>query len=211
MNSIVRPLDRDRDHNGLVSLFKSNPTTFVGYTDSTIESTMMEKLPDLLNDPLFFTLVTVVDDEIIGAFITKEFEFQPCWTWGYWVNKPGKLTKLWLEDGFNMIRSINDQLFDEMETRRGLTRFFWSFPRYPDQTGIRTAGSGERWLASNVGVKYMPRGRNYTYFDDCFIPAGQIPRYPYQKAIIGNRVWPMDIQIRMGVLNSTKGNDQNVG
>ena len=92
-----------------------------------------------------------------------------------------------------------------------LTRFFWSFPRYPDQTGIRTAGSGERWLASNVGVKYMPRGRNYTYFDDCFIPAGQIPRYPYQKAIIGNRVWPMDIQIRMGVLNSTKGNDQNVG
>ena len=116
-----------------------------------------------------------------------------------------------MEDGFNMMRSLSDQLFDEMETRRGLIRFFWSFPQYQDQSGIRTAGGAERWLASNVGVRFMPRARNYTYFDDCTIPADTMPCYPYQKAIIGDRTWPIDIKIRMGVLNSTKGNDQNVG
>jgi hypothetical protein len=110
-----------------------------------------------------------------------------------------------------MMRSLSDQLFDEMETRRGLTRFFWSFPHYPDQTGIRTAGGAERWLSSNVGVRFMPRARNYTYFDDCLIPAGKTPRYSYQQAIVGNRTWPMDIKIRMGVLNSTKGDNQDVG
>lgn len=209
MDYIVRPADK-QDYQGLVDLFKSNPKTFIAYSDNNLLSEMLEKIPEILENPLYFTLVTLIDNEVTGAFITKEFEFQPCWTWGYWINKPGKLNSIWLEHGFEMMRSLSDQLFDEMETKRKLTRFFWSYPQQPDQTGIRTAGNAERWLASNVGIKFMPRARNYIYFDDCTIQAGTFPKYPYQKAIVGNKIWPMDIKIRMGVLNNTQG-ENNVG
>lgn len=203
MSYSVRSAD-NRDYQGLVELFKSNPKTFMGYSDDNLLSEMLDIIPEILKNPLYFTVLTVVDREIIGCLVLKEFEHQPCWTWGYWSMKPGMLTKLWLNDGFSMMRAISDQMFNEMETKRKLTRFFWAMPNYTDELGIKKAGSAERWLASNVGIRFMPRARNYVYFDDCVIPAGSEARYSYQRTIVGNKIWPIDIKIRMGVLETSK-------
>lgn len=206
MNYIVRHLDPLRDENKLIDLFESNATVLIDHRSPSQLDEMTAIIPTLLTDPLYFTMVIEMNNELIGVFVGKEFEFQPAWTWGYWMHRPGKINEIWVNDGFDVLKQGGEMVFKEMEDRRKLTRFYWVFPDKKDEMGIRTAGSGERWLSSNVGVRYMARGQNYSYFDDCYIPAGTMPKYPYQQAIAGNRTWDFDIRIRMGVLNdSVKG------
>jgi len=211
MNYIIRPLDASKDEVELISLFKSNPTTLLMQRSPGLIDEMISMIPTLINNPLYFTLVTELDGELTGILCAKEFEFQPAWTWGYWMHKPGKLTSIWLEDGFKITKMLTDQLFEEMEDRRKLNRFFWSFPDDQNEVGVKKAGSMDRLLASNIGVKLMPRARNYTFFDDCFIPVGTMPKYPYQQAIAGNRIQDVDIRIRMGVLNDSAKEINHVG
>jgi len=40
----------------------------------------------------------------------------------------------------------------------------------------------------------------YKVYDDVLIPAQSMPKYEYQKQIIGNREWPIDLSIKMCVL-----------
>ena len=212
MNYTIRPLDANKDEAELISLFKSNPTTLLRQRSPELIDEMISTIPTLMNDPLYFTLVTELDGELTGILCAKEFEFQPAWTWGYWMHKPGKLTGIWLADGFKMAKMLTDQLYEEMEDRRKLNRFFWSFPDdQNEESSIKTAGNMLRVLDSSFGVRFAPRVRNYTFFDDCFIPAGTIPKYPYQQAISGNRTWGVDTRIRMGVLNDSAKGTKHVG
>ena len=203
MSPIVRPANL-QDKSGLEELFKSNPKTFLSYSDDNLLSEIIEKIPEILENPLYFTLVIVVKEEIIGCLLLKEFENQPCWTWGYWNMKPGQINQLFYNDGFNVFRLVSDQMFDEMETKRKLTRFFWAMPHHDNEIGFKTAGSAERWAFSSFGLRFMPRSRNYKFFDDCIIPAGSEARYPYQRAIVGDKIWPIDLKIRMGVFDTSK-------
>jgi peptidoglycan/LPS O-acetylase OafA/YrhL len=40
----------------------------------------------------------------------------------------------------------------------------------------------------------------YEVYDDAFIPADSMPKYEYQKQVIGNRAWPISLAIKMCVL-----------
>lgn len=198
---IVRALTIS-DIDQVTRLIKSNPSALLGYTDQILQDSLLDSLETILTHPLYFSL-GIFTDRLVGIILTKEFETQPSWAYGYWLFESQQITNIWLGSGLSVIREYTDQLFDEMETKRKLTCWYWTYREDDNQSGIKTAGGLERLMSSNIG-KLIPRLKNYTYFDDCIVPAGTMPKYPYQQALVGNRIWPVDQRIRFGVLNTKK-------
>jgi hypothetical protein len=199
MNVEVRFFDRNRDFDGTLKIL-TRENTFIYRNRENIPS----MLENMANDSLFVILLTIVNDEIIGVCIMKEWEFQPCWNWCYWDFAPGKLTAIWLEQGFTVLKLLDHHVFEEMETNRGLRRWFFSHAVHGDSKalGIRTAGNWERFISAGYLRKYNLRSHNYTYFDDSIISAGTQGKYPYQRAIMLDTTYSCDIRIRVGILNS---------
>jgi len=63
---------------------------------------------------------------------------------------------------------------------------------------LRSSRSSDRLLTFMEKIN-MSTSR-YKVYDDVLIPAQSMPKYEYQKQIIGNREWPIDLSIKMCVL-----------
>ena len=194
-----RPLTVN-DYEELVSLMKSRPYTFNGYTDKKLQDTINynieQEVYSWLNDPLYYIPAIFVDGKLFGAMICKEFENSPCWTWGYWVNY-GNLPDVMSVEILKSFREWDRALFDEMEINRKLNRFFVCF-RTADKDGLKSTGMSERLFQWMGRQNY--RVARYKFITDCIIEADTLPKYEYQKNLLTNRSWPFDVAIRLGVL-----------
>jgi hypothetical protein len=94
---------------------------------------------------------------------------------------------------------------------RGLYRFYTAY-KYngENKNDLRSLGATDRLVdfitryQKNHNPNYNFRGTQYKFFTDCVIPANTAPPYSYQQAIIGDRTWPIDIGIRIGLLDQSK-------
>ena len=192
------------DTDAFVLLVKNRPQTFMGYSDDVFQQSIIGHLPSWLSDPLCFCIGVVKDDEIIGAMVAIESPHSPSWTWAYWVGQAGavgvSLNEILQdrEETIQTLRDVDKFLFDEMEKKRGLTRFYIALRDIPSSTALRSSRSSDRLLT--FMKKFNLSTSRYEVYDDILIPAESMPKYEYQKQIIGNRVWPIDLAIKMCVL-----------
>jgi hypothetical protein len=192
------------DADAFVALVKSRPQTFMGFSDDAFQRSIIGHLPSWLSDPLCFCIGLFKDDEIIGAMVAIESPHSPSWTWAYWVGQAGavgvSLNEILLdrEETLQTARDVDKFLFDEMEKKRGLTRFYIALRDIPSSTALRSSRSSNRFLT--FMNKFKLSTSRYEVYDDAFIPADSIPKYEYQKQIIGNRTWPIDLAIKLCVL-----------
>ena len=192
------------DTDAFVLLVKNRPQTFMGYSDDVFQQSIIGHLPSWLSDPLCFCIGVVKDDEIIGAMVAIESPHSPSWTWAYWVGQAGavgvSLNEILQdrEETIQTLRDVDKFLFDEMEKKRGLTRFYIALRDIPSSTALRSSRSSDRLLT--FMKKFNLSTSRYEVYDDVLIPAESMPKYEYQKQIIGNRVWPIDLAIKMCVL-----------
>jgi hypothetical protein len=95
-------------------------------------------------------------------------------------------------------------LFDEMENNRHLNRFFVLYSKINPETrtlagtGLHSTGLSARLFA--LMNQFNFRVSRYNFFTDCHIPANTLAKYSYQRYIQANKTYPVDTEIRMGVL-----------
>ena len=192
------------DTDVFVTLVKNRPQTFMGYNDDAFQQSVITNIPSWLADPLCFSIGLFKDNEIIGAMVAIESPHSPSWTWAYWVGQAGavgvSLNEILQdrEETIQTLRDVDKFLFDEMEKKRGLTRFYIALRDIPSSTALRSSRSSDRLLT--FMKKFNLSTSRYEVYDDVLIPAESMPKYEYQKQIIGNRVWPIDLAIKMCVL-----------
>jgi hypothetical protein len=192
------------DADAFVALVKSRPQTFMGFSDDVFQQSIIGHLPSWLSDPLCFCIGLFKNDEIIGAMVAIESPHSPSWTWVYWVGQSGvvgvSLNEILQdrEETLQTARDVDKFLFDEMEKKRGLTRFYIALRDIPSSTALRSSRSSDRFLT--FMNKFKLSTSRYEVYDDAFIPADSMPKYEYQKQIIGNRAWPIDLAIKLCVL-----------
>ena len=192
------------DLDAFVLLVKNRPQTFMGYSDDEFQQSIIGHLPSWLSDPLCFCLGVFDDADMIGAMVAIESPHSPSWTWAYWVGQAGAvgigLNEILQdrEETLQTVRDVDKFLFDEMENRRGLTRFFIALRDIPSSTALRSSRSSDRLLT--FMKKFKLSTSRYEVYDDAFIPSDSMPKYEYQKQVIGNRAWPVDLAIKMCVL-----------
>jgi hypothetical protein len=199
----IRQLNSN-DSDVFVTLVKNRPQTFMGYNDDAFQQSVIVHIPSWLSDPLCFCIGLFKDDEIIGAMVAIESPHSPSWTWAYWVGQSGavgvSLNEILQdrEETIQTLRDVDKFLFDEMEKKRGLTRFYIALRDIPSSTALRSSRSSDRLLT--FMKKFNLSTSRYEVYDDAFIPADSMPKYEYQKQIIGNRAWPIDLAIKLCVL-----------
>lgn len=192
------------DADAFAALVKSRPQTFMGYSDDMFQQSIIGHLPSWLSDPLCFCIGVFDDAEMTGAMVAIESPHSPSWTWAYWVSKVGLVGTIFdnlspnPNEGIKTFRALDKFLFDEMETKRGLTRFFIAYQDNPTSQNLKSARSADRFLTFMQKIRLS--SLRYQVFTDTTVPANILPKYDYQKQIIGNRVWPIDIAIKMCVL-----------
>ena len=201
--SSIRQLNSS-DVDAFISLVKTRPQTFMGYSDDAFQESITVNIPNWLSDPLCFCIGVFDDTEMTGAMVAIESPYSPSWTWAYWVSKAGMIGTIFdknsanPDEGIKTFRELDKFLFDEMEKKRGLTRFYIALRDIPSSTALRSSRSSDRLLTFMEKIN-MSTSR-YKVYDDVLIPAESMPKYEYQKQIIGNREWPIDLSIKMCVL-----------
>jgi hypothetical protein len=192
------------DTDAFIALVKTRPQTFTGFSDDAFQESITVNILNWLSDPLCFCIGVFNDAEMTGAMVAIESQYSPSWTWAYWVSKVGMVGAIFDKnsanpgEGIKTFRELDKLLFDEMETKRGLTRFFLALRDIPSSTALRSSRSADRfWTVTKRLNLFTSR---YEIYDDVFIPADSMPKYEYQKQIIGNRTWPIDLAIKMCVL-----------
>ena len=157
----------------------------------------------ILNNPYFFNIGIFHDNELISVNLFKEMYTQPAWVWGYWVAKKG--FNGWfsnvqrLKEGIELLQEVDTILFDEMEIKRGLNRFYTAYPFVSANTNeLRGLFGSERlFVFLNRAQNRNLRLTKYKAYTDCLIEPDTEPKYPYQKHIIGERTYPIKLGIRM--------------
>jgi hypothetical protein len=198
MNLSYRPLDIN-DCEQLIDLLKERPYLFNGYHDPEWNKKILEIAPKWFEDPLYHFPALWVDGRLLGAIIAKESASSPSWTWGHWVGRSGFVTTMYSEEGVKIFKHADNEIFDEMEVRRKLNRFFVSY-RYNDseKSHSKNAGMSDRmfaWMSRNNF-----RVSQYKFYTDCEVEAGQTAKYAYQRELLGNQSWPFKTVIRLGML-----------
>lgn len=191
--SLIRQLNSS-DADAFMALVKTRPQTFMGLSDEKFYESMTANIPDWLSNSLCFCIGVFDDAEMTGAMVAIESPYSPSWTWAYWVSKIGSVGIQTME----RFRAITKLLFDEMETKRGLTRFFVVYPYIPSSNALRSSRSADRFFI--FMEKFNLFTSRYTVYNDALISTDSMPKYNYQKQIIGNRSWPIDLAIKMCVL-----------
>jgi hypothetical protein len=192
------------DTEKFVNLVKSRPQTYMGFSDDQFQESIVKSIPGWVADPMNFSVGVFKEDELIGAMVAVESPHSPSWTWAYWVAKAGAVgvgfneLSAEREESLTALREADKFLFDEMENKRGLTRFFVAYYDKPGSNNLRSARSSDRFLT--FMQKFKLSAVRYHIVTDAIIPAGTEPKYNYQRAIIGDRVWPIDLSIKMCVL-----------
>lgn len=186
------------DSEQFISLVKSRPETFNGYTDTDFESYVLTSIPRWLVSPKNYVLGLFAENVLSGVIVALESDHSPSWSWAYWITKPGFIFKLFAEKkGLDMFREADSELFYEMEVRRKLNRFFVSY-RSQEVTGLKSAGMSDRLF--EVMRRHGFQVARYKFITDCVIEPGEMAKYSYQRALVANRIWPIKLEIRMGIL-----------
>jgi len=195
------------DAESAIELINSRPEVFMGKLDDDFKNDIIEALPLVLMDPLCFNLGIFRDDILIGFGLFKEMTTQPAWVWGHWVTNQKSLMNL---EMLRLIDKMMDILFEEMESR-GLHRFYIAYKHNSgDETDLRSMGVSVRLFEFLTRYKkshqdqYNFRITEYKFFTDCIVPAYTNPKYTYQQSILGNRLWPFDLDIQVGMLDQSK-------
>lgn len=193
-----------QDFDSLKKIIGDRPEVFNGYSDELFIKQVNEKLnEDILTDPYFFNIGIFHDDNLIGIGIFKEMYTQPAWVWGYWVANKG--FNGWfnssqkLKEGIELMKVVDTIVFDEMETKRGLNRFYVAYPfTSADSKDLRGLFMSDRLFTFlNRAQDKNLRITKYKAYTDCLIEPDTEPKYPYQKQIIGERTFPIKLGIRM--------------
>ena len=198
------------DAESAIDIVSSRPDVFMGNSDDQFKNELIENLPLALMDPLCFSLGFFEHGQLIGFGLFKEMTTQPAWVWGHWVTKQGDQKHLANRQTFYLLNDMMNVIFEEMEGR-GLYRFYTAY-KYngENKNDLRSLGATDRLVdfitryQKNHNPNYNFRGTQYKFFTDCVIPANTAPPYSYQQAIIGDRTWPIDIGIRIGLLDQSK-------
>ena len=192
------------DADAFTALLKSRPQTFMGFNDDAFQQSAISRIPSWLSDPMCFCIGVLDDSEITGVMVAIESPYSPSWTWAYWVSKIGLVGTFFdnlspnPEEGIKTVRALDKFLFDEMETKRGLTRFFIAYQDNPTSQNLKSARSADRFLTFMQRINLS--SQRYQVFTDVTVPANSLPKYDYQKQILGDREWPIDLAIKMCVL-----------
>jgi hypothetical protein len=198
------------DAESAIELINSRPEVFMGKLDDDFKNNIIEALPSVLLDPLCFNLGIFRDDKLISLGLFKEMTTQPAWVWVYWVTKQGDQKTMINVQTVRLLDKMMDILFEEMESR-GLHRFYIAYKHNSrDETDLRSMGASDRLLEFMTRYKkshqdqYNFRITEYKFFTDCIVPAYTNPKYTYQQSILGNRLWPFDLDIQIGMLDQSK-------
>ena len=193
-----RPLTLN-DYDDLIDIINERPYVFNGHYDADWHSSIIKQPQTWLTDPLFFIPSIWYNQELIAAIILKENYSSPSWTWGHWVTKQGSPSLMYTTEGVNVFREADRQIFNEMEINRKLNRFYVAYKIDSNSSdNLKNAGMSDRIFAWMNRMNY--RVSKYKFYTDSIIFAGEIPKYQYQKDLIGNKIWPFDIAIKIGFL-----------
>ena len=199
----VRQLNSS-DEAAFIALVKTRPQTFMGYSDDAFQESITVNIPNWLSNPLCFCMGVFDGAEMTGAMVAIESPYSPSWTWAYWVSKVGMIGTIFdknsanPDEGIKTFRELDKLLFNEMETKRGLTRFFVAYPHISSSNALRSSKSADRFWTFMKRLNLFTS--RYEIYEDALISAESMPKYEYQKQIIGNRSWPIDLAIKMCVL-----------
>lgn len=197
MTIYYRPLNY-QDKNQFIELIQLRPQVFNGYTDDTFKDFMLDHIDEFLDNHLYFMPGIWDDDTLIGTLVAREAETSPSWVWGHWVRRPYTTSLIYNQEGNKVFKQADQALFDEMEIKRGLNRFFVAYKTSEDDNHLKNTGMSDRLFTLFGRLNF--RVANYKFITDCEVEAGQEAKYGYQRAILGNRIWPFKTAIRMGVL-----------
>jgi len=111
----------------------------------------------------------------------------------------GFLTTMYSNEGVKVFKLTDQEIFDEMEIRRKLNRFYLSYRVFDENSqSLKNTGMSDRifaWMGRN---NY--RVSRYKFYTDCTVEAGQTANYSYQRELLANKVWPFKTAIRIGFL-----------
>jgi hypothetical protein len=161
-------------------------------------------LDEWIDDDYCFPVGAFEDNKLIIAITAIESEYSPSWLWSYCCSDKN----LWLSPskGVEGLKYVDTLLFDEMENNRHLNRFFVLYRktdpgiRNIKDVGLHSVGLSNRLFA--LMNQFNFRVSRYNFFTDCHIPANTLAKYPYQRIIQGDKIYPIDTEIRMGILNN---------
>ena len=199
------------DAESAIEIVSSRPDVFMGNSDDQFKNELIENLPMSLLDPLCFNLGFFEDGRLIGFGLFKEMTTQPAWVWGHWVTRQGDQKRLATPETLQLLTKMENCLFEEMESR-GLNRFYTAYQyNGKNKNDLRSMGATDRLLDflrryQANHQEYYFKSSKYKFFTDCIIPDNTIPKYSYQQSIIGDRSWPIDLGIRLSVLDQSNDN-----
>ncbi len=198
MNLSFKPLTIN-DCDQLIELINQRPHVFNGYHDPDWHKSIIETVPSWFQDPLYFLPAIWKDGNIVLALVIKESPTTPSWAWGHWISRHDSARIMYTTEGVEMFRETDRQIFDEMEINRKLNRMMLSYRIYDSETNhLKNAGMSDRmfeWMR-----RHNYRVSNYKFYTDCEVEANTEAKYPYQRALLGNRTWPFKTAIRLGML-----------
>jgi hypothetical protein len=184
------------DTEQLTSILTERPEVFNGYTDDQFKIDIVQRVPDILTNPLWFNMGVFVDGDLHGAGLMKELSSSPAWVWGHWVARRGDISKMFTSEGIKAMRNMDRDTFDAMEQDRKLNRYYVAY-RVQAENTLRGAGMSDRLFLLLQRMK-ISRGSTYKFFTDCTVEANEQARYPYQRAILADRIWPFKTGVRVG-------------
>ena len=184
---ILDPTDTD----DLTSVMQERPEVFNGYTDDEYKSYLSTHIPTMLLNPLFFNIGFYSDNKLFGTMILREFTGSPAWCIAHVLFSRGN--NIISREFMQLMHTVDNFMFDEMETKRNLNRFHFAYRATDNST--RSLGSADRFFNLINKVKDT-RMSKYVFATDCIIEPNTMPKYEYQKNLILNRTWPIKIGIR---------------
>jgi hypothetical protein len=201
MTITYRPLTiKDKDQ--LIEIFESTPTVYNKYTDEQFQQKFKELLVEELNNPLCFFPSIFIDEKLYSTIFLKESVDAPSWIFTYYTVRGSPFTIIAQPGYLDVIIEFDKAITNEMIVKRNLNRMYYIFP-YNEKSTLRSVGSADRVFS------YIRKIREYedTYskmemYTDCIVKANTLPKYPYQQKLIGDRTWPFDLAITIGMVKS---------
>ena len=200
-----RPLTIN-DAEQLIEIVQQRPELFNGYSDEQYKNQIPTMIPEILSNPLWFNLGFFVDGQLYGAGLMKEFSSSPAWCWAHWVVRRGAAGYIASEEGLKVLRDLDQDLFDEMEINRKLSRIFLAYRADQlDKPQTRSIGTFER-VMKLINRQGDTRISKYEFFTECLVEPDTMPKYEYQQAMLLNRTWPIRVGICVGNLKKDYSN-----
>lgn len=190
------------DKEQLLEVFELNPIVYYKHTDTDFKNTFAKILEEELANPLCFFPGIFVDGKLYSVVFLKEVVDAPAWIFAHYMFRPSNFTTFIQPEYIDAAIELDQAITNEMIIKRQLNRMYFVFP-YDETSTVKSIGSMDRLY------RYIQKVRQYESFyskinlyTDCVIKANTIPKYTYQQKIIGDRTWPFDLAIRIGMVKS---------